>query len=54
MESFRGPETQVLRAKYRGPETQVLIMGHRWRRATFSMAGAGGGQGRAGQGPNKE
>jgi hypothetical protein len=24
MESFRGPETQVLRAKYRGPETQVL------------------------------
>jgi hypothetical protein len=24
MESFRGPETQVLRAKYRGPETQVM------------------------------
>jgi hypothetical protein len=24
MESFRGSETQVLRAKYRGPETQVL------------------------------
>jgi hypothetical protein len=24
MESFRGPEPQVLRAKYRGPETQVL------------------------------
>ncbi len=26
---YRGPETQVLKAKYRGPETQVLIAKYR-------------------------